>query len=138
MKIALIAHDQKKPNMIQFATAYQPILGKHELYATGTTGLRIAEATGLSLHRFQSGPLGGDQEIGALIAQNKMDMVIFFRDPLTAQPHEPDVTALLRLCDVYSIPLATNMGTAEILIRGLERGELEWRTVIHEKEAKND
>jgi methylglyoxal synthase len=86
----------------------------------------------------RSGPLGGDQEIGALIAQNKMDMVIFFRDPLTAQPHEPDVTALLRLCDVYSIPLATNMGTAEILIRGLERGELEWRTVIHEKEAKND
>lgn len=136
MKIALIAHDKKKPDMMQFATAYQPILEKHELYATGTTGLRIAEATGLSLHRFQSGPLGGDQEIGALIAQNKMDMVIFFRDPLTAQPHEPDVTALLRLCDVYSIPLATNMGTAEILIHGLARGELGWRKVIHDKEGE--
>ncbi|WP_078380208.1 methylglyoxal synthase [Sutcliffiella halmapala] len=136
MKIALIAHDKKKPDMIQFTTAYQPILVKHELFATGTTGLRIAEATGLSLHRFQSGPLGGDQEIGALIAQNKMDMVIFFRDPLTAQPHEPDVTALLRLCDVYSIPLATNMGTAEILIHGLARGELGWRKVIHEKEGE--
>lgn len=134
MKIALISHDKKKPDMIQFATAYQPILEKHELYATGTTGSRISEETGLTIHRFQSGPLGGDQQIGALIAQNEMDMVIFFRDPLTAQPHEPDVTALLRLCDVYSIPLATNMGTAEILINGLARGGLNWRNLIHEKE----
>jgi methylglyoxal synthase len=136
MKIALIAHDKKKPDMIQFATAYEPILKKHELYATGTTGLRIAEATGMNIHRFQSGPLGGDQEIGAMIAQNQMDMVIFFRDPLTAQPHEPDVTALLRLVDVYSIPLATNMGTAEILIHGLERGELGWRNLVKEKEGE--
>ncbi|MBM7619525.1 methylglyoxal synthase [Bacillus tianshenii] len=135
MKIALIAHDKKKPDMIQFATAYEPILKKHELYATGTTGLRIAEATGLNIHRYQSGPLGGDQEIGAMIAQNQMDMVIFFRDPLTAQPHEPDVTALLRLVDVYSIPLATNMGTAEILIHGLDRGELGWRNLVKEKEG---
>jgi methylglyoxal synthase len=80
--------------------------------------------------RFQSGPYGGDQEIGALIANNKLDMVIFFRDPLTAQPHEPDVTALIRLCDVYSVPLATNMGTAEVLVRGLEKGDLQWRSVI--------
>ncbi|CAG9622631.1 methylglyoxal synthase [Sutcliffiella rhizosphaerae] len=138
MKIALIAHDKKKPDMITFATAYKTILEKHELYATGTTGLKIAEATGLSVYRFQSGPLGGDQEIGALIAQNKMDMVIFFRDPLTAQPHEPDVTALLRLCDVYAIPLATNMGTAEILIHGLSRGELHWRDIIHGKEAEEN
>lgn len=136
MKIALIAHDKKKPDMIQFATAYEPILKKHELFATGTTGLRIAEATGMNIHRFQSGPLGGDQEIGAMIAQNQMDMVIFFRDPLTAQPHEPDVTALLRLVDVYSIPLATNMGTAEILIHGLERGELGWRNLVKEKEGE--
>ncbi|WP_223702020.1 methylglyoxal synthase [Sutcliffiella deserti] len=138
MKIALISHDKKKPDMIQFVTAYQQTLQQHELFATGTTGLRIAEATGLPVHRFQSGPLGGDQEIGALIAQNKMDMVIFFRDPLTAQPHEPDVTALLRLCDVYSIPLATNMGTAEILINGLKRGELNWRNVIHDKEGEKN
>ncbi|UAL45745.1 methylglyoxal synthase [Sutcliffiella horikoshii] len=137
MKIALIAHDKKKPDMIQFATAYKTILEKHEIFATGTTGLRIAEATGLTVYRFKSGPLGGDQEIGAMIAQNKMDLVIFFRDPLTAQPHEPDVTALLRLCDVYSIPLATNMGTAEILIHGLARGELSWREIVHGKEAQS-
>ncbi|AST07007.1 methylglyoxal synthase [Anoxybacillus flavithermus] len=130
MKIALIAHDKKKEDMVQFVTAYQHILAEHELYATGTTGLRIQEATGLSVHRFQSGPLGGDQQIGAMIANNDMDMVIFFRDPLTAQPHEPDVSALIRLCDVYAIPLATNMGTAEVLIRGLERGDFAWRNIV--------
>ncbi|AKS38655.1 methylglyoxal synthase [Anoxybacillus gonensis] len=130
MKIALIAHDKKKEDMVQFATAYQHILAEHELYATGTTGLRIQEATGLSVHRFQSGPLGGDQQIGAMIANNDMDMVIFFRDPLTAQPHEPDVSALIRLCDVYAIPLATNMGTAEVLIHGLERGDFAWRNIV--------
>ena len=92
------------------------------LYATGTTGKRIMDEVCLTVHRFHSGPFGGDQEIGAMIAKNKMDMVIFFRDPLTAQPHEPDVTALIRLCDVYQIPLATNMGTAEVLVRGLEKG----------------
>lgn len=132
MKIALIAHDKKKNDMVQFTIAYKHVLEKHELFATGTTGMRIQEATGLSIQRFQSGPLGGDQQIGALIANNEMDMVLFFRDPLTAQPHEPDVSALLRLCDVYGIPLATNMGTAEMLIRGLERGDLKWREVVHE------
>lgn len=136
MKIALIAHDKKKNDMVQFAIAYKHVLKKHELFATGTTGLRIKEATGLSIHRYQSGPLGGDQQIGAMIANNEMDMVIFFRDPLTAQPHEPDVSALLRLSDVYGIPLATNMGTAEILIRGLERGDLNWREVIHDWNKK--
>jgi methylglyoxal synthase len=135
VKIALIAHDKKKADMIQFATAYQTILAKHELYATGTTGLRIMEATGLPIHRFCSGPLGGDQEIGAMVARNEIDMILFFRDPLTAQPHEPDVSALLRLCDVYNVPLATNMGTAEILIRGLERGDFQWRTIIHERKG---
>lgn len=127
MKIALIAHDRKKDDLIQFITAYQPILAQHTLYATGTTGQRVIDGTGLPVIRFQSGPLGGDQQIGAMIAQNKMDMVIFFRDPLTAQPHEPDVTALIRLCDVYSIPLATNMGTAEVLLKGLQEGFVDWR-----------
>ncbi len=127
MNIALIAHDRKKDDLIQFVTAYQPILAHHTLYATGTTGQRVIDGTGLPVIRFQSGPLGGDQQIGAMIAQNKMDMVIFFRDPLTAQPHEPDVTALIRLCDVYSIPLATNMGTAEVLLKGLEEGFIDWR-----------
>lgn len=130
MNIALIAHDKKKEDLIRFVTAYLPIFQQHTLFATGTTGLKISEATGLSVYRFKSGPLGGDQEIGARIAQNEMDIVIFFRDPLTAQPHEPDVSALIRLCDVYSIPLASNMGTAEVLIRGLAHGDLEWRNVI--------
>ncbi|RDW18604.1 methylglyoxal synthase [Oceanobacillus chungangensis] len=133
MKIALIAHDEKKDDMVRFTQAYKFVLEKHELYATGTTGLRIAENTGLTVTRFQSGPLGGDQQIGAMIAENKMDMIIFFRDPLTAQPHEPDVSALMRLSDVYSIPLATNMGSAELFIRSLDRGDLDWRTVIHSK-----
>ncbi|MGM7683685.1 methylglyoxal synthase [Cytobacillus sp. Hm23] len=136
MKIALVAHDKKKNDLIQFATAYLSTLEKHELYATGTTGQKISEATNLKIHRFQSGPLGGDQEIGAMVANNKMDMVIFFRDPLTPQPHEPDVTALIRLCDVYAIPLATNMGTAEILVKGLERGEFQWRSIIHEQQGE--
>lgn len=134
MKIALIAHDKKKTDLVQFSTAYKSILEQHELFATGTTGLRISEATGLQIHRFQSGPLGGDQEIGAMIANNQMDMVIFFRDPLTAQPHEPDVTALIRLCDVYAVPLATNMGTAEVLIHGLEKGFFSWREIIRDRQ----
>ncbi|SEM84265.1 methylglyoxal synthase [Mesobacillus persicus] len=132
MNIALIAHDKKKDDLVRFAVAYKPIFEKHTLFATGTTGLRIMEATELPVHRFQSGPLGGDQEIGAKIAKNEMDAIFFFRDPLTAQPHEPDVTALVRLCDVYAIPLATNMGTAEILVRGLERGDLDWRYIVKE------
>jgi methylglyoxal synthase len=133
MKIALIAHDKKKNDMILFSTAYKAVFQEHELFATGTTGLMIQEATGLQVHRFRSGPLGGDQEIGARIARNEMDLVFFFRDPLTAQPHEPDVAALIRLCDVYAIPLATNMGTAEVLIHGLERGDLTWRSIIKEE-----
>jgi methylglyoxal synthase len=130
MNIALIAHDKKKVDMVRFATAYKHIFEKHSLFATGTTGLKIMEATGLEVHRFQSGPFGGDQEIGSMIAQNKMDMVFFFRDPLTAQPHEPDVSALIRLCDVYAVPLATNMGTGEVLIQGLEQGSVSWRNVV--------
>lgn len=129
MKISLIAHDRKKDDLIQFVIAYQEILSEHQLYATGTTGQRIIDETGLSVHRFQSGPLGGDQQIGAMIANNDMDMVIFFRDPLTAQPHEPDITALMRLCDVYHIPLATNMGTAEVLLKGLSEGFIDWRLI---------
>ncbi|WP_342467414.1 methylglyoxal synthase [Bacillus sp. FSL W8-0629] len=129
MNIALIAHDKKKSDMIQFAIAYRDLLADHTLYATGTTGLRVKEATGLPIHRFQSGPLGGDQQIGAMIADNAMDLVLFFRDPLTAQPHEPDVSALIRLCDVYAIPLATNMGTAEILVRNLDKGTFDFRDV---------
>lgn len=127
MKIALIAHDEKKDEMVNFSIAYEPIFSKHTLYATGTTGKRIMEETNLFIERLMSGPLGGDQQIGAMIATGEMDLIIFFRDPLTAQPHEPDVSALLRLCDVYGIPLATNIATAELLIRSVEKGYFSWR-----------
>ncbi|MFD1926992.1 methylglyoxal synthase [Sporosarcina siberiensis] len=127
MDIALIAHDQKKNEMVNFSIAYEHIFSKHTLFATGTTGKRIMEETSLSITRLMSGPLGGDQQIGAMIATGKLDLILFFRDPLTAQPHEPDVTALLRLCDVYGIPLATNIASAELLIRAVEKGYFSWR-----------
>ncbi|MSD82931.1 methylglyoxal synthase [Lactobacillus curvatus] len=135
MKIALIAHDRQKPTIVKLATAYKPILAQHELFATGTTGQKIIEATGLPITRFKSGPLGGDQQIGALISENKMDLVIFLRDPLTAQPHEPDVNALIRLSDVYEVPLATNIGTAEVLLRGLDLGLVDFRNVVHDQDG---
>ncbi|OTN75292.1 methylglyoxal synthase [Enterococcus sp. 8G7_MSG3316] len=136
MKIALIAHDRKKEVMVKLVTAYREILAQHELFATGTTGQKIQEATKLPVHRFNSGPLGGDQQIGAMISQDDLDLVIFLRDPLAAQPHEPDVTALIRLSDVYEIPLATNMGTAEILLRGLAAGFADFREIIHETDHR--
>lgn len=130
MKIALIAHDKKKNEMVNFMIAYQHIFSEHGLYSTGTTGARIMEATDLQIERLASGPLGGDQQIGALITAGELDLIIFFRDPLTAQPHEPDVSALLRLCDVYGIPLATNVATAELLIKAMEQGFFSWREVV--------
>ncbi len=120
MKIALIAHDKMKPEMIEFARKYKDLLKNHELVATGTTGHKIIAATGLNIKCFRSGPLGGDQEIGSRVANGEIDMIFFFRDPLTAQPHEPDVSALLRLSDVYKIPLATNISTAEHIIHKLD------------------
>ena len=130
MKIALIAHDEKKDEMVNFTIAYEAIFSNYELYATGTTGQRIMAETNLSITRLMSGPLGGDQQIGAMVATGEMDLIIFFRDPLTAQPHEPDVSALLRLCDVYGIPLATNIATAELLIRAVEKGYFSWRETV--------
>ncbi len=127
MKIALIAHDEKKDELVNFAIAYESIFAEYTLYATGTTGKRIMEETDLEIIRMNSGPLGGDQQIGAMIATGELDLILFFRDPLTAQPHEPDVSALLRLCDVYGIPLATNIATAELLIRSVEKGYFKWR-----------
>lgn len=116
LKIALIAHDKKKDELIKFVQQHENSFAKHELFATGTTGKKIMQNTNLYVHLKKSGPLGGDQEIGSQIANGQIDMVIFFRDPLTAQPHEPDVSALLRLCDVYSIPLATNIKSAHLFI----------------------
>ena len=125
MRISLIAHDKKKEDMIELATKYKEVLNKHELYATGTTGTLVMGATGLKINRMKSGPLGGDQQIGSMIACSELDLVIFLRDPLTAQPHEPDVSALLRLCDVTNTPLATNMASANIMIIALEKNEIE-------------
>ncbi len=116
MNIALIAHDEKKDEMVDLAVEFKKVLKDHKIFTTGTTGKRIVQATGLEVTRLNSGPLGGDQQIGGLISEGKIDLVIFFRDPLTAQPHEPDVNALLRLCDVYKMPIATNYTVGKILL----------------------
>jgi methylglyoxal synthase len=130
VQIALVAHDRMKDSLVNFVIAYEALFKGHRLVATGTSGQRIMEATALTVRRFQSGPIGGDQQIGALIAENELDLLIFLRDPLTAQPHEPDILALLRLCDVHDVPVATNMATAEVLLRGLWRGEFGWREIV--------
>ena len=127
MNIALIAHDKMKDTMIEFCISYENILKKYGLYATGTTGKIILDKTYLDVNRLASGPLGGDQQIGALIVSKDIDLVIFLRDPLTAQAHEPDIQALVRLCDVYNVPIATNLSSAEIFINSLDRGELSCR-----------
>ncbi len=119
MKIALIAHDKKKDDIIKLAVKYRDVLKNHKLFATGTTGSLIIAETGLDIIRMKSGPLGGDQQIGSMIADGELDLVIFLRDPLTSQPHEPDVSALMRLCDVKSIPLATNKTSAAIMLEAL-------------------
>ncbi len=127
MNVGLIAHDSKKKLMQNFCIAYRGILTKHNLYATGTTGRLIEEVANLSIHKYLAGHLGGAQQLGAQIEHNQMDMVIFLRDPLTPKSHEPDVNNVVRLCDTYNIPLATNLATAELLVRALDRGDLEWR-----------
>ena len=116
MKIALIAHDKKKEEIIEFAKKYKEILAKYDLVATGTTGKLISEATGLDVKRYLSGPYGGDQQLGGRIAEGQIDLVIFFTDPLTSQPHEPDVSALLRVCNVHNVAVVTNAKTAELII----------------------
>ena len=127
MNIALIAHDAKKELMVQFCIAYCGILSRHNICATGTTGKLVANATGLNITRFLSGPQGGGEQIASRIGCNEIDMVLFFRDPLTAKPTEPKDMTILRLCDVHNIPVATNIATGEVLIHGLNRGDLEWR-----------
>lgn len=129
MRIALIAHDKKKVNMVSLCHKFKDVLKKHELYATGTTGRLVSEETGLDVICLKSGPLGGDQQVGSMIADSQLDLVIFLRDPLTSQPHEPDVSALLRLCDVKNIPLATNVTSAEIMLRAVEREEIELQKI---------
>ncbi|MEM7738890.1 MAG: methylglyoxal synthase [Deinococcota bacterium] len=118
--VALIAHDKKKLDLAIFAKDHAPILKQFSLIATGTTGSILQDKAGLTVTRLLSGPLGGDQQIGARVAQDLVIAVIFFRDPLTAQPHEPDVSALMRICDVHNVPLATNLASAEAIIAWLE------------------
>lgn len=127
MNIGLIAHDTKKKLMQNFCIAYRGILVKHELFATGTTGRLVEEVTNLNVHKYLAGHLGGQQQIASQIEHNQMDMVIFLRDPLTPKSHEPDVNDVVRLCDIYNIPFATNLATAELLVRALDRGDLDWR-----------
>jgi methylglyoxal synthase len=116
LTLALIAHDSKKDDIVQLLRAHQDIFEGLSLIATRSTGQIIHERTGLDVTLVQSGPQGGDQQIGALVANREIDAVIFLRDPLTAHPHEPDVTALLRVCDVHLVPLATNLSTAEAVL----------------------
>ncbi len=130
MNIALIAHDAKKELMVQFCIAYCGILSRHNLCATGTTGKIVSETTGLKIVKFLSGAQGGGQQIAAKIGCDEVDMLLFFRDPLNPKPHEPNDMNLLRICDMHNIPVATNIATAEILIHGLERGDLDWRDVM--------
>ncbi len=131
MNIALIAHDKKKELMVQFCIAYCGVLSKNNLCATGTTGKMVAEATGLNIKRYLSGAQGGDQQIAARISCNEIDLLLFFRDPISAKPNEPNDMNLLRLCDVHNIPVATNIATAEALIHSLERGDLDWRNIVN-------
>ena len=131
MNIALIAHDAKKELMAQFCIAYCGILSRHTLLATGSTGKIVADATGLDIIKFLSGSHGGSQQIAARIGCDEIDMLLLFRDPLNPKPNEPDENSLLRLCDVHQIPVATNIATAEALIHALERGDLDWRELVH-------
>lgn len=128
MNIALIAHDKKKDDMVKFVVRNLSKLASHDLFSTGTTGKRIEDVTDLKINKLLSGPYGGDQQIGSLVATDKIDLVIFLRDPLTAQPHEPDVLALLRICDVHGIPLATNITSAELLLDKMLM-DVDWKII---------
>jgi methylglyoxal synthase len=127
MNIAIMAHDNKKKLMENLCIAYRHILNRHTLYATGTTGGLVEDATGLPIKKYLAGHLGGEHQLGAQIAHNDIDLVIFLRDPLTPKHYEPDINSVLRLCDVHNIPLASNLATAEALLLALDRGDLDWR-----------
>ena len=129
MNIALIAHDAKKKLMQNFCIAYRGILSKHDLYATGTTGTLVEEVTNLRIHKFLPGETGGSRQLASQIEQGNLDMVIFLRDPLHVKAQEPEVNSIVKLCDIYNIPIATNLATGELLIKALERGDLEWRNI---------
>ncbi|MCQ2496680.1 MAG: methylglyoxal synthase [Lachnospiraceae bacterium] len=130
MNIGFIAHDAKKILMQNFCIAYRGILCKHSLYATATTGRLIEEATNLQVHKFLAGHLGGVQQLGSQLEHNEMDMLIFLQDPLNPKDHEPNIFNIAKLCDTHNVPYATNLATAELLVKALERGDLDWRNLI--------
>jgi len=127
MNIALMAHDNKKKLMENLCVAYRHILSKHRIYATGTTGQLVEEATNLPVSKYLAGHLGGEQQMGAQVALNDIDLVIFLRDPLNQRHYEPESGSLMRLCDVHNIPVASNLATAEALLLALDNGDLDWR-----------
>jgi len=127
MNVALIAHDNKKKLMENLCIAYRHILSKHKIYATGTTGQLVEEATNLPISKYLAGHLGGEQQMSAQVALNDIDLVIFLRDPLHQKQYEPDISSVLRLCDVHNIPVASNLATAEALLLALDNGDLDWR-----------
>ena len=129
MKVGLIAHDSKKKLMQNFCIAYRGILTRHELYATGTTGSLIQEVSNLKIRKFLPGETGGVRQLASQIEQGNLDMIIFLRNPNPSMEEEAEVNFVLRLCDMYNIPIGTNLATAELLIHALERGELEWRNI---------
>ena len=131
MNIGIIEHNSKKSLMEDFCIAYKGILSKHDVYATGTTGRRIEDVTNLRVHKFLAGSLGGDKQFTDMIVRGYMDLVLFFYNPSMIDPKEPDVYQISRCCDQYNIPSATNIATAESLILGLDRGDLDWRTQLH-------
>jgi methylglyoxal synthase len=144
MRIALIAHDELKDEMVAFVRSYADVLADHDLVTTGTTGTRIADETRLAVNPQASGPLGGDLQIGAMVANGRIDGLVFLRDPLTAQPHEPDISALLRVCDVKDVPVATNLASAELLVQGLlvadypfDEELLDDRSPLSDRESQN-
>ena len=129
MKVGLISHDSKKKLMQNFCIAYRGILTRHELYATGTTGTLVQEVTNLKVHKFLPGETGGVRQLASQIEQGNLDMIIFLRDPNSGMDERSDLSSILSLCDMYNIPIGTNLATAELLIHALERGELEWRNI---------
>ena len=130
MNIALISHDSKKRLMQNLCIAYRHILTKHNLFATGTTGRLVEEAANINVHKYLAGHLGGEQQLGAQVAHNDIDLVIFLRDPVASKQYEPDINSVLRLCDIHNIPLASNLATAEALLLSLDRGDLDWRNIV--------
>ncbi|MBR4513824.1 MAG: methylglyoxal synthase [Lachnospiraceae bacterium] len=130
MNIGLIADASRKKLMQNFCIAYRGILSHHELYATGTTGRMIEDVANLTVHKFLAGHTGGEQQLGSMIENNTLDLMIFMRDPQERKAYEPDLSNILMLCDTHNIPIATNLATAELLIKALEHGDLDWRELF--------